>query len=84
MVKLRSKRHGGKQRITYRIIAIHAQSRREGKAIKEVGFHDPRKEQTQLNISVITSFLERGAQTTETVRDISKRAKVLERVKIKL
>nr|ADG29004.1 ribosomal protein S16 [Dicksonia antarctica] len=59
MVKLRSKRHGGKQR-TYRIIAINAQSRREGKAIKEVGFHDPRKEQTQLNVSVITSFLEEG------------------------
>nr|AHZ58009.1 ribosomal protein S16 [Dicksonia squarrosa] len=84
MVKLRLKRHGGKQRITYRIIAINAQSRREGKAIKEVGFHDPRKEQTQLNVSVITSFLERGAQTTETVRDISKRAKVPEQVKIKL
>nr|QKV46980.1 ribosomal protein S16 [Plagiogyria subadnata] len=84
MVKLRPKRHGGKQRITYRIIAIDARSRREGKAIKEVGFHDPRKEQTQLNVSVITSLLERGAQATETVRDILKRAKVLGQVKIEL
>nr|ATL58718.1 ribosomal protein S16 [Salvinia cucullata] len=76
MIKLRLKRHGRKQRITYRIIAIHAQSRREGKAMKEVGFHDPRKGQTQLNVPAITTLLEAGAQTTETVRDLLKRAKV--------
>nr|ATL58088.1 ribosomal protein S16 [Azolla mexicana]ATL58208.1 ribosomal protein S16 [Azolla microphylla]ATL58659.1 ribosomal protein S16 [Azolla filiculoides] len=76
MIKIRLKRHGRKQRITYRIIAIDTRSRREGKAIKEVGFHDPRKGQTQLNVPAITSLLEVGAQTTETVRDLSKRAKV--------
>nr|ADG28994.1 ribosomal protein S16 [Marsilea mutica] len=75
MVKLRLKRHGRKQR--YRIVAIYSQSRREGKAIKEVGFYDPRKEQTQLDASAITDLLKRGAQTTETVRDVLKRAKVL-------
>nr|AWL21531.1 ribosomal protein S16 [Pilularia americana] len=77
MVKLRLKRHGRKQRITYRIVAIDAQSRREGKAIKEVGFYDPRKEQTQLDAYAITSLLQKGAQITETVRDVLKRAKVL-------
>nr|ATL58448.1 ribosomal protein S16 [Azolla caroliniana]ATL58538.1 ribosomal protein S16 [Azolla caroliniana] len=76
MIKIRLKRHGRKQRITYRIIAIDTRSRREGKAIQEVGFHDPRKGQTQLNVPAITSLLEVGAQTTETVRDLSKRAKV--------
>nr|YP_009690991.1 ribosomal protein S16 [Saccoloma inaequale]QEG57771.1 ribosomal protein S16 [Saccoloma inaequale] len=75
MVKLRLKRHGRKQR-TYRIVAIDVQSRREGKAIKEVGFYNPRKEQTQLDGFAIRSLLEEGAQITRTVRDILKRAKV--------
>lgn len=57
-------------------------SRREGKAIREVGFYDPRKDQTQLDVSAIISFPEVGAQTTETVRDISGRAKMFEQFRI--
>nr|YP_003795560.1 ribosomal protein S16 [Pteridium aquilinum subsp. aquilinum]ADK47560.1 ribosomal protein S16 [Pteridium aquilinum subsp. aquilinum]QRK25968.1 ribosomal protein S16 [Pteridium aquilinum subsp. japonicum] len=82
MVKLRLRRHGRKQRVTYRIVAINAQSRREGEAIKEVGSYNPRNEQTQLDVSVITALLKNGAQSTATVRDILKRAKVLEQVGI--
>nr|YP_010885892.1 ribosomal protein S16 [Athyrium clivicola]YP_010886070.1 ribosomal protein S16 [Athyrium iseanum]YP_010886159.1 ribosomal protein S16 [Athyrium otophorum]YP_010886515.1 ribosomal protein S16 [Athyrium wardii]WJH16135.1 ribosomal protein S16 [Athyrium clivicola]WJH16310.1 ribosomal protein S16 [Athyrium iseanum]WJH16402.1 ribosomal protein S16 [Athyrium otophorum]WJH16758.1 ribosomal protein S16 [Athyrium wardii] len=84
MVKPRLKRHGKKRRVTYRIIAIDTQSRREGEAIREVGFYNPRKEQTQLDLSAITALLKEGAQSTETVRDISKRAKVPEQVGINL
>nr|QKS32340.1 ribosomal protein S16 [Hypolepis sparsisora] len=83
MVKPRLRRHGRKQR-TYRIVAINAQSRREGEAIKEVGSYNPRKEQTQLDLSVITALLEKGAQPTATVRNILKRARVLEQVGINL
>nr|YP_009032884.1 ribosomal protein S16 [Diplopterygium glaucum]YP_010377582.1 ribosomal protein S16 [Diplopterygium chinense]AHA59670.1 ribosomal protein S16 [Diplopterygium glaucum]QYC92944.1 ribosomal protein S16 [Diplopterygium chinense] len=82
MVKPRLKRYGGKRRTTYRIIAIDVKSRREGKAIREVGFYDPRKDQTQLDVSAIISFPEVGAQTTETVRDISGRAKMFEQFRI--
>nr|YP_009421137.1 ribosomal protein S16 [Athyrium anisopterum]YP_010885981.1 ribosomal protein S16 [Athyrium deltoidofrons]YP_010886337.1 ribosomal protein S16 [Athyrium spinulosum]YP_010886426.1 ribosomal protein S16 [Athyrium vidalii]ASR74991.1 ribosomal protein S16 [Athyrium anisopterum]WJH16224.1 ribosomal protein S16 [Athyrium deltoidofrons]WJH16577.1 ribosomal protein S16 [Athyrium spinulosum]WJH16669.1 ribosomal protein S16 [Athyrium vidalii] len=84
MVKPRLKRHGKKRRVTYRIIAIDTQSRREGEAIREVGFYNPRKEQTQLDLSAIIALLKEGAQSTETVRDISKRAKVPEQVGINL
>nr|AJE61540.1 ribosomal protein S16 [Cystopteris protrusa] len=79
MVKPRLRRHGKKQRVTYRIIAIDTQSRREGEAIKEVGFYNPRGEQTQLDLSAIVALLKEGAQLTETVRDILKRAGVLEK-----
>nr|YP_011030778.1 ribosomal protein S16 [Hiya brooksiae]WQT71193.1 ribosomal protein S16 [Hiya brooksiae] len=82
MVKPRLRRHGRKQRVTYRIVAINAQSRREGETVKEVGSYNPRKEQTQLDLSAITALLGKGAQSTATVRDISKRAKVLEQVGI--
>nr|YP_010886248.1 ribosomal protein S16 [Athyrium reflexipinnum]WJH16491.1 ribosomal protein S16 [Athyrium reflexipinnum] len=84
MVKPRLKRHGKKRRVTYRIIAIDTQSRREGEAIREVGFYNPRKEQTRLDLSAIIALLKEGAQSTETVRDILKRAKVPEQVGINL
>nr|YP_009127343.1 ribosomal protein S16 [Haematoxylum brasiletto]YP_009756011.1 ribosomal protein S16 [Haematoxylum brasiletto]AHY32958.1 ribosomal protein S16 [Haematoxylum brasiletto]QIS97695.1 ribosomal protein S16 [Haematoxylum brasiletto] len=77
MVKLRLKRCGKKQRAVYRIVAIDARSRREGRDLRRVGFYDPIKNQTYLNIPVILYFLERGAQPTGTVQDISKKAGVL-------
>nr|YP_009547275.1 ribosomal protein S16 [Adiantum tricholepis]AYW14931.1 ribosomal protein S16 [Adiantum tricholepis] len=75
MVKLRLKRYGRKQR-TYRIVAIDAQSRREGKVTREVGFYNPRREETRLDILAITALCGRGAKLTETVRDILRRAKL--------
>nr|QWY86671.1 ribosomal protein S16 [Prioria oxyphylla] len=76
MVKLRLKRCGRKQRAVYRIVAIDIRSRREGRDLRKVGFFDPIKNQTHLNIPVILDFLEKGAQPTGTVQDISKRAGV--------
>nr|YP_010158155.1 ribosomal protein S16 [Cyrtophyllum fragrans]QRG30281.1 ribosomal protein S16 [Cyrtophyllum fragrans] len=76
MVKLRLKRCGRKQRAVYRIVAIDARSRREGKDLRKVGFYDPIKNQTYLNIPAILYFLERGAQPTGTVQDIFKRVGV--------
>nr|UWV18830.1 ribosomal protein S16 [Hebestigma cubense var. cubense] len=76
MVKLRLKRCGKKQRAVYRIVAIDVRSRREGRDIRKVGFYDPIRNQTYLNIPVILNFLEQGAQPTGTVQDISKKADV--------
>lgn len=60
----------------YRIVAIDVRSRREGRALRKVGFYDPIKNQTYLNVPVILNFLEKGAQPTGTVHDISKKAGV--------
>nr|UVU30163.1 ribosomal protein S16 [Aganope dinghuensis] len=76
MVKLRLKRCGKKQRAVYRIVAIDVRSRRKGRDLRKVGFYDPIKNQTYLNIPVILYFLEQGAQPTGTVQDISKKAGV--------
>nr|YP_010849682.1 ribosomal protein S16 [Lobelia heyneana]WGH11038.1 ribosomal protein S16 [Lobelia heyneana] len=76
MVKLRLKRCGRKNRATYRIVAIDVRSRREGRDLRKVGFYDPIKNQTSLNVPAILYFLERGAQPTETVRDILKKSEV--------
>nr|AWI73288.1 ribosomal protein S16 [Willughbeia edulis] len=76
MVKLRLKRCGRKQRVVYRIVAIDVRSRREGKDLQKVGFYDPIKNQTYLNVPAILYFLEKGAQPTGTVQDIFKRVGV--------
>nr|QWK48890.1 ribosomal protein S16 [Ulmus davidiana]QWK49584.1 ribosomal protein S16 [Ulmus lamellosa]QWK49845.1 ribosomal protein S16 [Ulmus microcarpa]QWK50190.1 ribosomal protein S16 [Ulmus pumila] len=74
MVKLRLKRCGRKQ--IYRIVAIDVRSRREGRDLRKVGFYDPIKNQTDLNVPAILYFLEKGAQPTGTVHDILKKAGV--------
>nr|ABQ02093.1 Rps16 [Berula erecta subsp. erecta] len=76
MVKLRLKRCGRKQRAVYRIVAIDVRSRREGRDLRNVGFYDPIKNQSYLNVPPILYFLEKGAQPTGTVRDILKKAEV--------
>lgn len=81
MVKLRLKRYGRKQQPTYRIIAIDVRCRREGKALKEVGFYDPRKDKTQLDIPAIITFLKNGAQPTNTVSHILQRAGIFEQIR---
>nr|UXD78869.1 ribosomal protein S16 [Psychotria viridis] len=75
MLKLRLKRCGRKQRATsvYRIVAIDVRSRREGKDLQKVGFYDPIKNQTYLNVPAILYFLKRGAQLTGTTQDILKK-----------
>nr|UNZ11275.1 ribosomal protein S16 [Hippophae rhamnoides subsp. rhamnoides] len=58
----------------YRIVAIDVRSRRKGRDLRKVGFYDPIKNQTHLNVPAILYFLEKGAQPTGTVHDISKKA----------
>lgn len=60
----------------YRIVAIDVRSRREGRDLRKVGFYDPIKNQTYLNVPAILYFLEKGAQPTGTVQDILKKAEV--------
>nr|WOV67063.1 ribosomal protein S16 [Didymocarpus yuenlingensis] len=80
MVKLRLKRCGRKQRAVYRIVAIDVRSRREGKDLRKVGFYDPMKNQTYLNVPAILYFLERGAQPTGIVQNLLKKAEVFKEI----
>jgi small subunit ribosomal protein S16 len=80
MVKLRLKRLGKKREVSYRIVAINSSSRRDGKPIEELGFYNPRKDETRLNVPAIVQRLKQGAKPTETVRTILAKAKVFEQV----
>ncbi|MGK7873373.1 MAG: 30S ribosomal protein S16 [Xenococcaceae cyanobacterium] len=80
MVKLRLKRYGKKREVSYRIIAINSTSRRDGRPLEELGFYNPRTDETRLNVPAIVKRLKDGAQPTDTVRNILEKAKVFEQV----
>lgn len=80
MVKLRLKRFGKKREASYRIVAVHATSRRDGRPLEELGFYNPRTDETRLNVEGIVKRLQQGAQPTETVRSILRKANVFEQV----
>ena len=83
MIKLRLKRFGKKKEVSYRLVAIESKSRRDGRPIEELGFYNPRTDETRLNVPAIVKRLEQGAQPSETVRSILRKAQVLEQVNAK-
>ena len=83
MIKLRLKRFGKKREVSYRIVAIESKSRRDGRPIEELGFYNPRTDETRLNVPAIVKRLQQGAQPSETVRSILRKAQVLEQVNAK-
>ena len=83
MIKLRLKRFGKKREVSYRIVAIESKSRRDGRPIEELGFYNPRTDETRLNVPAIVKRLQQGAQPSETVRTILNKAQVFEQVNAK-
>ncbi|MEB3231608.1 MAG: 30S ribosomal protein S16 [Leptolyngbyaceae bacterium] len=80
MIKLRLKRYGKKREVSYRIVAMNSRSRRDGRPLEELGFYNPRTDETRLDVPAIVKRLKDGAQPTETVRHILQKANVFEQV----
>lgn len=81
MIKLRLKRLGKKREASYRIVAMNSAARRNGRTLEELGFYNPRTDETRLNVPAIVTRLKQGAQPTETVRHILQKANVFEQLK---
>jgi len=80
MIKLRLKKYGRKGQPCYRIVAMDSRTKRDGRAIEELGFYNPMTDETHLNFAKIVTRLKQGAQPTETVLNILTKAKVFEQV----
>jgi len=78
VVKLRLRRMGAKKRPSYRIVAADSRSPRDGAFIESVGFYDPITDPATINVNLDRArhWIENGAQPTDTVRSILKRAGV--------
>lgn len=81
MIKLRLKRYGKKREASYRIVAAISTSRRDGRPLEELGFYNPRTDETRLDVPGLVQRLKQGAQPTDTVRRILEKANVFEQVK---
>nr|ATI24736.1 ribosomal protein S16 [Plukenetia volubilis] len=64
------------------MVAIDVRSRRAGRDLRKVGFYDPLKNQTYLNVPAILYFFEKGAQPTGTVHDILNKAGVFTELRL--
>lgn len=77
MLKLRLTRMGSKKRPVYRIAAMEALSRRDGKAVAYLGNYYPLEEgKVTLKEEEIVKFLMNGAQPTRTVKSLLDKAGV--------
>jgi len=80
--KIRLARAGAKKRPFYQIVVADGRSRRDGSFIENVGTYDPTKNPAavKLNEEKALAWLQKGAQPTDTVRQLLKNAGVLDRV----
>ncbi|MDK9581100.1 30S ribosomal protein S16 [Sneathia sanguinegens] len=72
MLKLRLTRLGRRKQPVYRIVAMEALGKRDGKAVSYIGTFNPLVEENQikLNEEEVLKFLKNGAQPTETVKSL--------------
>ncbi|MEE9211144.1 MAG: 30S ribosomal protein S16 [Phycisphaeraceae bacterium] len=78
VVKLRLKRFGRRHRPFYRLNAMDQRAARDSQVIEQLGFYDPIEKDTakavKLNEDRIKYWLSVGAQPSDTVRSLLKKA----------
>jgi small subunit ribosomal protein S16 len=79
MVKIRLQRFGTHKRPFYRIVAADATKRRDGRFLEIVGLYDPTKTPAfvEINETAALTWLNQGAQPTETVKNLFKQAGII-------
>ena len=79
MVKIRLRRMGAKKAPFYRIVVADSRYPRDGRFIEAIGFYNPTVNPTELKVDVdrAQAWIKTGAQPTETVRDLLKKAGAL-------
>ena len=78
-VKIRLRRMGAKKAPYYRVVVADSRFPRDGRFIEEIGYYDPTKEPTVINIDAdkAKKWIELGAQPTDTVRVLLKKIDVV-------
>ena len=76
MVKIRLRRRGAKKNPYYRIVVADSRSPRDGRCIEEIGSYDPLAEGVQIKVNAERAkyWIDNGAQPTDTVRALLKKA----------
>ena len=79
MVKIRLRRMGAKKAPFYRIVVADSRSPRDGRCIEEIGTYNPLLESENITVDAekAQAWIKNGAQPTDTVRGLLKKAGVL-------
>ena len=79
MVKIRLRRMGAKKAPFYRIVVADSRSPRDGRCIEEIGTYDPLTEPATIAVDAekAQQWIKNGAQPTDTVKALLKKANVL-------
>ena len=77
--KIRLRRMGAKKAPFYRIVVADSRFPRDGRFIEEIGYSDPTKEPTvvQIDAEKAKKWIATGAQPTDTVRVLLKKNNIL-------
>ena len=79
MVKIRLRRMGAKKNPYYRIVVADSRSPRDSRCIEEIGTYDPLANPAAITVDAekAQNWIKNGAQPTDTVRGLLKKANVL-------
>ncbi len=73
MVRVRLKRTGTRGSACFRVVVMDIRSSRDGKAIEELGFYNPKSKEERLNLERLSYWRGVGASVSDTVEAIAKR-----------
>ena len=78
-VKTRLRRMGAKKAPFYRVVVAGSRFPRDGRFIEDIGYYDPTKEASVINIDgeKAKKWIANGAQPTDTVRALLKKTEIL-------
>ena len=78
-VKIRLRRMGAKKSPFYRIVVADSRFPRDGRFIEEIGYYNPMEEPSVVKVDPekAKKWLQNGAQPTDTVRVLLKKAEIL-------
>ena len=80
-VKIRLKRMGSKKKPFYRMVVADSRSPRDGRYIEVVGTYNPLTDPAQVKVEedLILDWLSKGAQPSDTVRNILSREGIMKK-----
>ena len=77
MVKIRLRRMGAKKAPFYRIVVAESRYARDGRFVEEIGTYNPLVDPAEIKVDLAKAedWMKKGAQPTDTVKVILKKAK---------
>ncbi len=77
MVRIRLTRMGAKKKPFYRVVVADRPSPRDGRCIEQIGYYNPltTPPTLQIDLSRVDHWLSKGAQPSDTVGDLIKKAR---------